>query len=63
LLELGGALLVARCDRRHAFALVYFLPVFFVSIALCAKAWVDGIAGRPYAWVKTARRVEASVAA
>ncbi|HVT78600.1 MAG TPA: glycosyltransferase family 2 protein [Acidimicrobiales bacterium] len=62
LLELGGALLVARADRRQALALVYFLPVFFVSIALCAKAWVDGVVGRPYAWVKTARRAEPSVA-
>jgi cellulose synthase/poly-beta-1,6-N-acetylglucosamine synthase-like glycosyltransferase len=63
LLELGGALLVARTERRHALALVYFLPVFFVSIALCAKAWVDGVVGRPYAWVKTARRAEPVVAA
>jgi cellulose synthase/poly-beta-1,6-N-acetylglucosamine synthase-like glycosyltransferase len=55
LLELGGALLVARADRREAFALLWFLPMFFVSIALCTKAWVDGIAGRPYSWVKTKR--------
>jgi cellulose synthase/poly-beta-1,6-N-acetylglucosamine synthase-like glycosyltransferase len=58
LLELGGALLVARSDRREAFALIYFLPVFFVSIMLCAKAWVDGLAGRPYSWVRTARAAD-----
>jgi cellulose synthase/poly-beta-1,6-N-acetylglucosamine synthase-like glycosyltransferase len=58
LLELGGALLVARSDRREAFALIYFLPVFVVSILLCAKAWVDGVAGREYAWVRTARRAD-----
>lgn len=55
LLELGGALLVARCSRRDAFALIWFLPIFLVSIALCTKAWLDGLAGRPYTWVKTKR--------
>ena len=55
LLELGAGLLIARVDRRYALALVWFLPLFFVSIALCTKAWVDGVAGRPYSWVKTRR--------
>jgi hypothetical protein len=55
LLELGGALLVARWPRREAPALVWFLPIFLVSIALCTKAWIDGLAGRPYTWVKTTR--------
>jgi hypothetical protein len=35
--------------------LVLFIPVFFVSIALCTKAWFDGVLGRRYAWVKTQR--------
>jgi cellulose synthase/poly-beta-1,6-N-acetylglucosamine synthase-like glycosyltransferase len=61
LLELGGGLLVARADRRDALYLVWFLPVFFVSAALCTKAWFDGIAGRPYAWVKTARARDATL--
>jgi cellulose synthase/poly-beta-1,6-N-acetylglucosamine synthase-like glycosyltransferase len=55
LLELGGGLLVAQSDRRQAFMLALFLPMFFVSIALCTKAWIDGIAGRQYSWVKTKR--------
>jgi 1,2-diacylglycerol 3-beta-glucosyltransferase len=55
LLELGGALLVARAPRRDVMALVWFLPLFLVSIALCTKAWFDSIAGRPYSWVKTKR--------
>ena len=55
LLELGGGLLIARSERRDAFSLVLFLPVFFVSVALCTKAWFDGIIGRPYGWVKTQR--------
>jgi len=55
LLELSSGLLLAGADRRRAFALCYFLPLFFVSIALSTKAWVDGLLGRRYAWVKTPR--------
>ncbi len=55
LLELGGGLLLGRAPRRWVFSLIYFLPLFFVSIALCTKAWVDGLLGRPYTWVKTSR--------
>jgi cellulose synthase/poly-beta-1,6-N-acetylglucosamine synthase-like glycosyltransferase len=55
LLELGGALLVAKAPRREATALLWFLPMFMISIALCTKAWFDGLAGRPYSWVKTKR--------
>jgi cellulose synthase/poly-beta-1,6-N-acetylglucosamine synthase-like glycosyltransferase len=55
LLELGAGLLVSRADRREAFALAWFLPLFFVSISLCCAAWVSGVAGRRYAWAKTAR--------
>jgi hypothetical protein len=35
--------------------LIFFLPLFFVSISLCTKAWIDGLLGRSYAWVKTER--------
>lgn len=55
LLELGGALLVADADRRDALVVVFFLPLFFVSIALCTKAWIDGNLGRSYRWAKTER--------
>lgn len=55
LMELGGGLLIARADRSRVRGLVYFLPLFFVSIALCTKAWLDGLIGREYAWEKTAR--------
>ena len=55
LLELGSGLLVARSDRRNAFVLVFFLPIFLVSVALCTKAWIDGVIGRPYTWVRTTR--------
>jgi hypothetical protein len=30
-------------------------PIFFVFMLVCTKAWVDGLLGRQYAWVKTAR--------
>ena len=58
LLELGAGLLVAGAERRDARALVFFLPLFMVSIALCTKAWIDGLLGRPCAWVKTARAAD-----
>jgi cellulose synthase/poly-beta-1,6-N-acetylglucosamine synthase-like glycosyltransferase len=56
LLELGGGLLIAGAPRRAARMLVFFLPIFFVSIALCTKAWLDAVRGRPYVWVKTERQ-------
>lgn len=55
LLELGGGLLIAGAPRRSATLLVYFIPVFFVSIALCTKAWIDAMRNRPYVWQKTQR--------
>jgi len=55
LLELGGGLLLSRSPRSSARLLVYFLPVFFVSIALCTKAWLDTARRRRYSWVKTER--------
>ena len=56
LLELGGGLLIARADRRTALYLVLFLPIFFVGIAVCTKAWFDGVIGKPYSWAKTRAR-------
>jgi cellulose synthase/poly-beta-1,6-N-acetylglucosamine synthase-like glycosyltransferase len=55
MLELSGGMLVGRADRYNAPMLILFIPVFFVSIALCTKAWFDGILGRRYSWVKTER--------
>jgi cellulose synthase/poly-beta-1,6-N-acetylglucosamine synthase-like glycosyltransferase len=63
LLELGAGLLVSGTERRYARSLAYFLPLFFVSIALCAKAWIDGLGGRPYGWVKTKRAADEMAAA
>jgi cellulose synthase/poly-beta-1,6-N-acetylglucosamine synthase-like glycosyltransferase len=58
LFELSGAMLIARSDRRDARMLIFFLPLFFVSISLCTKAWIDGLLGRSYAWVKTERSAD-----
>ncbi|MBV8984633.1 MAG: glycosyltransferase family 2 protein [Acidimicrobiia bacterium] len=63
MLELGGGLLVAGAERRNAVAVVYFLPLFLVSMALCTKAWADSLLGREYGWVKTARAGDGLVAA
>jgi cellulose synthase/poly-beta-1,6-N-acetylglucosamine synthase-like glycosyltransferase len=59
LLELGTGLLLARSERRKAFLLVFFLPIFLISVALCTKAWFDGVLGRPYVWVRTTRSAAA----
>jgi hypothetical protein len=58
LLELGAGLLVAGADRKDALALAFFLPLFFLSMALCTKAWLDAAVGRRYRWAKTARARE-----
>lgn len=55
MLELSTGLLLSGATRRSALLLVFFLPLFFLSMALCTKAWVDGMLGRPYTWAKTAR--------
>lgn len=62
LLELSAGLLLSRADRREAPILLFFLPLFLVSIALCAKAWFDGIRGSGYAWGKTVRAGDAPTA-
>jgi 1,2-diacylglycerol 3-beta-glucosyltransferase len=56
LVEIGGGLVMARADKRYAASLVWFLPLFFASMAVCTVAWVDGVLDRHYAWVKTKRR-------
>ena len=55
MLELSTGLLLAGAPRRTALTMIFVLPLFSVSMALCTKAWVDGILGRPYTWRKTAR--------
>ena len=55
MLELSTGLLLSGAARRKAFLLIFFLPLFFVSIALCTKAWFDGVLNRRYRWAKTAR--------
>ena len=55
MLELSTGLLLAQAPRRKAWLLLFFLPLFAVSMALCTKAWLDGLFGRRYSWVKTAR--------
>jgi cellulose synthase/poly-beta-1,6-N-acetylglucosamine synthase-like glycosyltransferase len=59
LLELGTGILLSRTPRRLVWAVPLFLPLFLVSIALCTKAWFDGVAGRDYTWVKTQRSGDA----
>jgi cellulose synthase/poly-beta-1,6-N-acetylglucosamine synthase-like glycosyltransferase len=55
MLELASGLLLSDAPGSEALALILFLPLYFVSIALATKAWIDGICGRDYRWVKTAR--------
>jgi 1,2-diacylglycerol 3-beta-glucosyltransferase len=55
LTELAVGLLLGRVERRTAWYLIGFLPSFALSIVITSRAYVDGILGRPYSWVKTAR--------
>ncbi len=53
--ELAVGLLVGRAPRRAAWSVAWMTPLFVVFMLVCAKAWADGILGRPYTWVKTRR--------
>jgi cellulose synthase/poly-beta-1,6-N-acetylglucosamine synthase-like glycosyltransferase len=55
LLELASGLLVSRAPRQAAAGILLFLPAFVIFTVVCTKSWLDGLVGRPYAWVKTPR--------
>jgi 1,2-diacylglycerol 3-beta-glucosyltransferase len=55
LAELSVGLLVGRVERRAAWRLLGFLPAFALSIWVTTRAYLDGMLGRPYSWVKTSR--------
>ncbi|SDN96057.1 glycosyltransferase family 2 protein [Geodermatophilus sp. DSM 45219] len=55
LAELSVGLLVGRVERRAAWRLLGFLPAFALSIWITSRAYVDGMLGHPYTWVKTSR--------
>ena len=42
-------------ERRAAWRLLGFLPAFALSIWITTRAYVDGMLGRSYTWVKTSR--------
>jgi 1,2-diacylglycerol 3-beta-glucosyltransferase len=53
--ELAVGLIVGRAPRRAAWSVAWLTPLFFVFMLVCAKAWLDGVLGRPYTWAKTKR--------
>lgn len=53
--ELAVGLLVGRAPRRAAWSVAWMTPLFLVFMLVCAKAWVDGVLGHQYTWVKTKR--------
>ncbi|MEO7981647.1 MAG: glycosyltransferase [Sporichthyaceae bacterium] len=53
--ELAVGLIVGRAPRRSAWSIAWMTPIFFVFMLVCTRAWVDGLLGRSYSWVKTAR--------
>jgi 1,2-diacylglycerol 3-beta-glucosyltransferase len=55
LAELSVGLLIGRVERRATWRLLGFLPAFALSIWITTRAYVDGMLGRPYSWVKTTR--------
>jgi 1,2-diacylglycerol 3-beta-glucosyltransferase len=63
LAELTVGLLVGRVERRAAWSLLGFLPAFALSIWITTRAYLDGMLGRPYSWVKTSRSGSTSTVA
>jgi cellulose synthase/poly-beta-1,6-N-acetylglucosamine synthase-like glycosyltransferase len=63
LAELSVGLLVGRVERRAAWSLIGFLPAFALSIWITTRAYLDGMLGRPYSWVKTSRSGSTSTVA
>jgi cellulose synthase/poly-beta-1,6-N-acetylglucosamine synthase-like glycosyltransferase len=59
LLELSAGMILGRVDRGRCLSLLYFMPIFLLNIAVCSKAWVDGVLGRRCTWVKTGRASDA----
>jgi hypothetical protein len=55
LAELSVGLMVGRVERRAAWQLLGFLPSFALSIWITSRAYLDGMLGRSYTWVKTSR--------
>jgi len=55
LAELTVGLLVGRVERRAAWSLLGFIPAFALSIWITSRAYLDGMLGRQYSWVKTSR--------
>lgn len=53
--ELAVGLLVGRAPRRAAWSVAWMTPLFIVFMLVCTKAWIDGVMGRQYTWVKTKR--------
>jgi len=53
--ELAVGLLVGRAPRRAAWSVAWMTPLFIVFMLVCTRAWVDGVLGRQYTWVKTKR--------
>jgi cellulose synthase/poly-beta-1,6-N-acetylglucosamine synthase-like glycosyltransferase len=53
--ELAVGLIVGRAPRRAAWSIAWMLPIFLLFMVICTKAWVDGLLGRSYTWVKTTR--------
>lgn len=55
LAELTVGLLVGRVERKSAWSLLGFVPAFALSVWITSRAYIDGMLGRPYSWVKTSR--------
>src|SRR4051812_22269945 len=63
LAELSVGLLVGRVERRAAWSLLGFLPAFALSIWITSRAYLEGVFGRAYAWVKPTRSGSTSTVA
>jgi len=53
--ELAVGLIVGRAPRRAAWSIAWMVPIFLLFMMICTKAWIDGLVGRSYSWVRTTR--------
>lgn len=55
LTELAVGLVTGRTERSAAWSLLLFLPLFALTVGVVTWAWIGGMLGLPYSWVKTSR--------
>ncbi|MFA7323224.1 MAG: glycosyltransferase family 2 protein [Candidatus Nanopelagicales bacterium] len=53
--ELAVGLVTGHTERSAAWRLLLFIPMFAMTVCVVTWAWIGGMLGLPYSWVKTTR--------